>query len=267
MKRAAGAFGCGAAIATLGGLIGLGGAEFRLPVLVGLFRLGTRDAILANVAVSLVTVVAALAFRLASQGPFAVVGFWPQALNLLVGTLAGAWIGARLAASLPLELLQRAIAILLIGLAVVIAVHAWITSSPVAVDPLMPAIALVAVVAGFGIGIVSSLLGVAGGELLIPTLMLLYGIDVRLAGTVSLAISLPTLGVSLYRLGRTHALAAPLAVKKLVVWMSLGSLVGALLGALLVGNVDSRVLSVLLAVVLALSAARLFGHRPAGRGR
>ncbi len=27
-------FGCGAAIGTLGGLIGLGGAEFRLPLLI-----------------------------------------------------------------------------------------------------------------------------------------------------------------------------------------------------------------------------------------
>jgi len=31
----------GSLIGTLGGLIGLGGAEFRLPVLVGMFRLGT----------------------------------------------------------------------------------------------------------------------------------------------------------------------------------------------------------------------------------
>ena len=43
-------------------------------------------------------------------------------------------------------------------------------------------------VAGFCIGIVASLLGVAGGELLIPTLVLLFGIDVKLAGSLSLAV-------------------------------------------------------------------------------
>jgi len=32
------AFAGGAIIGTLGGLIGLGGAEFRLPLLIGLFR-------------------------------------------------------------------------------------------------------------------------------------------------------------------------------------------------------------------------------------
>jgi len=38
----------GGLIGTLGGLIGLGGAEFRLPVLVGLFRLDTLEAIIFN---------------------------------------------------------------------------------------------------------------------------------------------------------------------------------------------------------------------------
>ena len=33
------AFGAGAAVAVLGGLIGLGGAEFRLPVLITVFAL------------------------------------------------------------------------------------------------------------------------------------------------------------------------------------------------------------------------------------
>lgn len=33
-------FVAGSLIGTLGGLIGLGGAEFRLPVLIGVFRLG-----------------------------------------------------------------------------------------------------------------------------------------------------------------------------------------------------------------------------------
>lgn len=38
----------GALIAVLGGLIGLGGAEFRLPDLVGVFRFRTLQAIVIN---------------------------------------------------------------------------------------------------------------------------------------------------------------------------------------------------------------------------
>ena len=42
-------------------------------------------------------------------------------------------------------------------------------------------------VAGFAIGVVAALLGVAGGELLIPTLVLLFGVDIKLAGSLSLS--------------------------------------------------------------------------------
>ncbi|MEI2514597.1 TSUP family transporter, partial [Acinetobacter soli] len=49
------------------------------------------------------------------------------------------------------------------------------------------------VVAGVVIGVVAALLGVAGGELLIPTLVLLFGCDIKLAGSLSLAVSLPTM--------------------------------------------------------------------------
>ena len=45
------------------------------------------------------------------------------------------------------------------------------------------------IVAGFLIGVVASLMGVAGGELLIPTLILLFGADVKLAGSLSLAVA------------------------------------------------------------------------------
>lgn len=53
----------GAPIGLLGGLIGLGGAEFRLPVLVGVFGYATRSAVALNLAISLVTVVSALVIR------------------------------------------------------------------------------------------------------------------------------------------------------------------------------------------------------------
>lgn len=38
IRRPAAAFCAGAAVALLGGLIGLGGAEFRLPVLIAIFE-------------------------------------------------------------------------------------------------------------------------------------------------------------------------------------------------------------------------------------
>ena len=62
-RRAAGGFFSGFAIGSLGGMIGLGGAEFRLPLLVGFFRLKTLEAIILNKATSLVVVSTALFAR------------------------------------------------------------------------------------------------------------------------------------------------------------------------------------------------------------
>jgi len=58
---------------------------------------------------------------------------------------------------------------------------------------------LVGVIVGFIIGIIAALLGVAGGELLIPALVLLFGVDIKLAGSLSLAVSLPTMLVGFVR--------------------------------------------------------------------
>jgi len=46
----------GAVIGALGGLIGLGGAEFRLPLLIGLFRFGALQTVILNKTMSLVVV-------------------------------------------------------------------------------------------------------------------------------------------------------------------------------------------------------------------
>ncbi|KYC34822.1 hypothetical protein WA1_49760 [Scytonema hofmannii PCC 7110] len=48
-------------IGVLGGLIGLGSAEFRLPVLAGVLGYQARQAVPLNLAVSLVTIAASLA--------------------------------------------------------------------------------------------------------------------------------------------------------------------------------------------------------------
>ena len=160
------AFGGGAIIGALGGLIGLGGAEFRLPLLIGAFRFGALQAVILNKAMSLVVVASALPFRAAAV-PFAsVAAHWPIIVNLLAGSLLGAWFGAGWATRLASQTLYRVIAILLLGIAVVLvlghdtaASGAMLTGAPQMVA---------GVAAGFAIGIVAALLGVAGGELLIP---------------------------------------------------------------------------------------------------
>ena len=90
MTRRGLAFGSGELVGSLGGLIGLGGAEFRLPILIGLFRFAALAAIIINKATSLVVVAAALPFRAGTVPLSEVAQHWPIVLNLLGGSRIGA---------------------------------------------------------------------------------------------------------------------------------------------------------------------------------
>src|SRR6476469_6162640 len=117
MRNNSAAFGSGALIGTLGGLIGLGGAAFRLPLLISLFRFRGLEAVILNKATSLIVVATALPFR-ARTVPIAEVGaHWPIMVNLLAGSLIGAYAGAAWATRLKSETLYRIIAVLLVLIA------------------------------------------------------------------------------------------------------------------------------------------------------
>ena len=88
---------------------------------------------------------------------------------------------------------------------------------------------------GLAIGLVSSLLGVAGGALIIPTMVFAFGADIKTAGTASLMISLPTVAVGLIRYSNRGAFADRLPLVETVGPMGVGSILGALIGGMLVG--------------------------------
>ena len=107
------AFVSGAGIGTLAGLIGLGGAEFRLPFLISMYRFGALEAVIINKAMSLVVVMSALPFRAGTVSLETVATYWPVIANLLGGSLIGAWFGASWATRLRSATLYRIIAVLL----------------------------------------------------------------------------------------------------------------------------------------------------------
>ncbi|MER8954762.1 sulfite exporter TauE/SafE family protein [Mesorhizobium sp. M0833] len=249
----------GTGVGSLGGLIGLGGAEFRLPFLIGLFRFAALEAVILNKATSLVVVATALPFRAAAVPLPSVAAQWPIILNLLAGSLLGAWFGAGWATKLKSQTLYKVIA----GLLVLIAIVLVFGHDPSATGkPLFSGAALIVagIIAGFAIGIVASLLGVAGGELLIPTLVLLFGANIKLAGSLSLAVSLPTMLVGFTRYSRDQSFSVIGRNKTFLLVMAAGSIVGTFIGGLLLGIVPEQVLLPILAAILVISAYKIWRH-------
>lgn len=259
-KRAAGGFVAGGAIGALGGLIGLGGAEFRLPVLKGIFHLETLEAVIFNKAMSLIVVTVALAARSVTILPSELLAYWPIALNLLAGSLIGAWLSAGSAIRMNAKTLDFVVFTLLVGLAALMIIqhlaHPGPTAEPMLADGAVQWIA--GLLAGLGIGAIAAFLGVAGGELLIPTITLLYGVDIRLAGSLSLAISLPTMLVGMLRYAQADQFAVLRRESGLFTGMGVGSMVGAVAGGLAIGLVAPNWLILLLAGILILSAWKAF---------
>jgi uncharacterized membrane protein YfcA len=253
-----GAFAGGLGIGALGGLIGLGGAEFRLPLLIGLFRFGPLEAVIVNKTMSLLVVTTALPLRTGTISFAAIADQWTIIVNLLAGSLLGAWLGASWATRLRSETLYRVIAVLLVAIAGILLIGHAESSGHAMLSG--PAQTVAGVVAGFVIGVIASLLGVAGGELLIPALILLFGVDVKLAGSLSLAISLPTMLVGFARYSRDSTFAVLLRNRWFVVVMAAGSIAGSFIGAKLLGIVPGALLLPALAVILLISAVNVWRH-------
>ncbi|MBY3382672.1 sulfite exporter TauE/SafE family protein [Rhizobium laguerreae] len=252
------AFAGGGIIGALGGLIGLGGAEFRLPLLIGLFTFPALEAVILNKAMSLVVVATALPFRAATVPFSTIAGNWPIVVNLLAGSLLGAWFGAGWATRLKSETLYKVIAAMLVAIAVVLVLGHDATAGQALLTGVAQMIA--GVVAGFIIGIVASLLGVAGGELLIPTLVLLFGADIKLAGSLSLAVSLPTMLVGFTRYSRDQSFSVLGRNKTFLLVMASGSIVGTFVGGLLLGIVPNAFLLPALAAILLTLAVKVWRH-------
>lgn len=254
------AFLAGFSIAVLGGLIGLGGAEFRLPLLIGFFGFMALQAVVLNKAVSLVVVASALIFRSGVVPLNEVVEHASIVGTLLAGSIVGAWIGADLATRLSQRALNRIIATLLLAIAVVLFTTHDSTGSASASLLTGTTQTVAGIIAGLFIGIVAAFLGVAGGELLIPTLVLLFGVEIKLAGSLSLAVSLPTMLVAFARYSRDRSFEVLRQERGFLVAMSAGSILGALVGGMLLGVVSANLLVPLLAAILIVSAAKVWRH-------
>src|SRR6266852_2533165 len=192
--------GCALLIGGIGGLIGLGGGEFRLPLLVGLIGFTARSAVPMNQILSLITLMTALVVRWHTGSLIAVGTFAPAIIALGIGGVTAAWFAAVLLSRVSDHRLERAIAVLFMAIGALLIGERILPSGLPALVPAEPGLQVVVGVAlGLCIGTVATLLGVAGGELLIPTLIFIFGADIHTAASAVLFISIPTVCIGLFR--------------------------------------------------------------------
>ena len=101
------------------------------------------------------------------------------------------------------------------------------------------------VILGFVAGTLGSLLGLGGGFVVVPALILLKGMDPRLATGTAVAVIVPTMLITLWRRGVQGHVDIPLAAL-----IAVGAVGGAFLGSWLAGHVSGEVIRKTFAVVL-----------------
>lgn len=257
-RRPAWVFVAGFAVGVLGGLVGLGGAEFRLPLLVGVFGFIALQAVIVNKAMSLIVILAAIPARLLAVPPQTLVDNLGIVANLLLGSLVGAWIGSSWAVRMATPTLYRTLAALLLLIAVVFAAEQLHLLPSVTLDP--PVSIVIGALVGFAIGVVAALMGVAGGELLIPAITVLYAVDVKVAGSLAILVSLPTMVVALARYSRDQAFVVLGRNRRFVLTMAVGSISGVIIGGALAAVVPAALIGAVVVVLLVLSAYAVWRH-------
>lgn len=167
----------------LGGLFGVGGGLIIVPGLVLIVKLERR---LANGT----SLAATLPIALASASTYLYNGNidWAVAGLLASGTIVGAVIGTKLLTILP----KRTITVVFIVTVLATAIRLFMTSETTGRDDLTLVAALALVVIGLTTGTLSGLLGIGGGVVMVPAMIVGLGMLPVLAKGTSVAVIVPT---------------------------------------------------------------------------
>jgi uncharacterized protein len=176
--------GIGLIAGLLSGLFGVGGGTVIVPLLVLLLRFDQRLASGTSLA-AIVPTAAVGVISYAIHGSVA----WIPALILALGAVGGAQIGTWLLHRIPVTWLRWGFVVFL--LVVVVNLFLVIPSRAAQLD-LTWWIALGLLATGVVTGILAGLLGVGGGVIVVPVLMLLFGTSDLVAKGTSLLMMIPT---------------------------------------------------------------------------
>lgn len=252
--------GGGMAAGFLAGLFGVGGGVLLVPLLVLVLGRSQHVAHATSlVAITVPAVVGTLRFELDDSVA------WGPAGLVAAGALAGVQLGAALLPRVSERRLQLLFALLLavMSLRLLVFGPASDASSPLGAGTRHLAAGVLAlhVLLGLVSGTASALLGIGGGAIVVPVLVIAFGYGQHLAEGTSLAVIVPTALVGAASHGRRGYTDWPAGVRLGAGGLA-GSLVGAELALALPEGLLSRAFGVLLAVVTAVLVRQALRGRP-----
>jgi hypothetical protein len=162
------------------GLFGGGGSLLLVPALTSVMEFETKQAVATSLAVVGISAAAgAVAAR--AKGNLPIRPAFIIGTTTMVGAFGGAFVGARLDDALQLTIFG----VVAMAAAVILAWQSTTRSSAHAIDHVPRPVAVMAA-AGIGVGVVTGLVGVGGGFLIVPALVMAAGLEMREAASVSL---------------------------------------------------------------------------------
>lgn len=105
---------------------------------------------------------------------------------------------------------------------------------------------------GFLAGILTGIMGVGGGVVLVPMMVLLLAVPQHLAQGVSMLVIIPTVVVAIIKLRNSK-----LFLFRLAIFLALGSIVGSLISSNLVQLIDGAVLKKIFGILVILSSIKM----------
>ncbi|HEX7094591.1 MAG TPA: sulfite exporter TauE/SafE family protein [Acidimicrobiales bacterium] len=233
----------GVAAGFLSGLFGVGGGILIVPGLVLITKMDQRLAHGTSLAAVLpISAASLLSYWLHDNVD------WPVALFLVLGAIAGAVVGTRLLTVLPHRALGVAFAIMLVASAI----RLFIPTDADGRGELTVATVIALVAIGLATGVLAGLLGVGGGIVMVPAMIVLFGITPVVAKGTSLAVIIPTAVMGTWR-NRKHRNADVRAAAIL----GFAGVISAVAGAWLSDQMSDDLSNVLFATLLVVVAARL----------
>lgn len=238
------------------GLFGVGGGVLLVPVLVLLLHRAQHVAH----ATSLVAIVLPAVVG-ASRFAFDDAVAWPAALAVALGALVGVQLGVVIMPRVPEKRLRYVFA----GLLALMAIRLLVFGDGAAGDgagvargtpDLDPVMLLLHVLLGLVSGTASAVLGIGGGAIIVPVLVVLFGYGQHIAEGTSLAVIVPTALVGAARHARQGYTEWRLGWR-----IGIGGLVGALLGAETALNLPGQTLARAFAVLLVIVTVLLIRRR------